>query len=344
MTTLCVLALSLFLSTAPANAAAPGTWFTESELAQKFDEVIFPFYQSMDAGVLRTKDGVLLNYRKKEVPNERGAIVLTAGYGQTHLQFAELMYGLNKLGYSVYMVDHRGLGFSSRLLPNTSKIYVGSFYDYVYDLKFFVNSVVKKSEHRHLILLAHSMGGQVAMIYQAMYPNDFKALVLNAPLAEMKAGNHTELGAYVRTRGAALALMGKKYAPGQGNPDWSKLGFENQTMSHSRARHAIKERLWKQFPYTRMGGATFRWVYTTIEASRWMRKHAPSKIHVPVLMLEADQDTIVVPAQAQDMCNRMSDCRRVFFPGSYHELFWETDDIRNAALEHVERFLEQHTK
>ena len=56
-----------------------------------------------------------IRYRKFEVENQKGAIVISSGRTECMLKYKEVVFELTKEGYSVYIFDHRGQGFSDRL-------------------------------------------------------------------------------------------------------------------------------------------------------------------------------------------------------------------------------------
>lgn len=61
-------------------------------------------------------------------------------------KYYEMIYYFAKAGYSVYMVEHRGHGFSERSVSDMSMVTVNSFDDYVSDLDMFIREIVMKRE------------------------------------------------------------------------------------------------------------------------------------------------------------------------------------------------------
>ena len=112
------------------------------------------------------------------------------------LKYAELIYQMVAEGYSVYTVDNRGMGFSSRLADNPQMVHVEKFSDYVDDLKKFVDTVVKTKKHRKIFFVSHSMGGLITGHYMVRYPEDVDAAVFNSPLWEVNTGSIYESLAY----------------------------------------------------------------------------------------------------------------------------------------------------
>jgi len=91
-----------------------------------------------------------------------------------------------------------------------------------------------------------------------------------------------------------------------------------------------------------MGGSSYRWVYRTIQASRWMRFHAPKHVNLPVLMLVSQNDTAVVKEASEKLCGKLRECEAVPQAGAFHETLWEDDAIRGPALAKIDAFLDKH--
>src|SRR5262249_5450299 len=139
------------------------------------------------------KDQLQIAYRTFVIEDrqyEKGAIVMSSGRTEGLIKYQELIYDLGRQGYSIYIHDHRGQGFSDRVRGLTSSQigHVESFGQYVADLKQVVDAVVIPGQHKRRFLLAHSMGGAIASLYLEQYANDFAAAVLSSPMHEPSAG------------------------------------------------------------------------------------------------------------------------------------------------------------
>ena len=130
-------------------------------------------------------------------PGSDKGIVISNGRTESFIKYKEVVYDLWHAGYSVYVFDHRGQGFSGRILQPASEGssseakralreigHVERFNDYVDDLKTFVDRVVKPDSNRNLALLTHSMGGAIASLYLQKHSGDFAAAVLMSPMHE----------------------------------------------------------------------------------------------------------------------------------------------------------------
>lgn len=132
------------------------------------------------------------------------ALVISHGTGESSIRYAELVYDLlqNKLPYSIFIINHRGHGYSQRLLgkykewnPNWDvynvmqedileyrKIYVNQFDDYVADFSALVQLIKQKHGFEKVTALGHSLGGGVVARYAELNPTSFDKMILSAPL------------------------------------------------------------------------------------------------------------------------------------------------------------------
>ncbi|MBA1432728.1 MAG: alpha/beta fold hydrolase [Epsilonproteobacteria bacterium] len=155
---------------------------TEKELEQKYETSISPYFYKHKLYHFATPDNVTIAYKIFSVTNPKAIIVISSGRTEGMVKYQELLYDLNRNGYSVYILDHRGQGYSERLVEDKKMGYVDNFFHYVDDLKFFVANYVPHFKKR--ILLGHSMGGAIAALYAERYRDDFDALVLASPICE----------------------------------------------------------------------------------------------------------------------------------------------------------------
>jgi len=184
------------------------TWprgvYAESELSTANNQAILPFFRTGVTGTFLTYDRLTLSYLKFEHPNERAAVVLVPGRGESYSTFPEVIYALYQNGYSVWALDQRSQGHSQRILKNPRKTHVQEFDDYVRDLNLFVKGFVKNKKHPRVFALGNSMGGLVVALAAERDPSLFDAAVLISPLLEVNRKGIPEPVAYT----IAYAAMG----------------------------------------------------------------------------------------------------------------------------------------
>jgi lysophospholipase len=259
----------------------------------------------------QTRQGprVEIAYDIFHAPNEQGAVVVANGRTESFAHYGELIYDLNRRGYSLYLLDHRGQGYSSRLLDyaqvgdaDYQKGYIDDFQDYVDDLSKFVDTVVlpdRAGKSGGLYGIAHSMGGAIMTLYAEQHPTTFDAMVLSSPMHQIKESwlklDFARLVSFVDPTG---------YTHGSG-PTAGSEPFANNELTSSEPRYDRKVAVWNGDPATKVGGPTYGWVSESLDADHKLQEDA-GKIQTPVLLLEAGADQIVAPQGQHAVCDRIN--------------------------------------
>lgn len=164
---------------------------TEEKYNEELTRCVLPFIRlNFEDGYMKSADGTRIHYGYVTTPVAKAAIVISHGFTECMPKYYEMIYYFAKAGYSVYMVEHRGHGFSERSVSDMSMVTVNSFDDYVSDLDMFIREIVMKREGRRpLYLYGHSMGGAIAALYLEKHPEVFTKAVLSSPMIEMLYGN-----------------------------------------------------------------------------------------------------------------------------------------------------------
>jgi lysophospholipase len=295
-----------------------------------------PYFNSGESLTFQGKDGVTIHAWRMIQPNEKGALVILPGQGEPLLKYAEVAYDLRSLGFSIYMMDHRGQGASGRMTANSKVQYVKEFGDYADDLETFMNQIVNQVPHAKRFLLAHSMGGAISSLYLERHPNAFDAAVLNSPMELINTDPYPEHVALAITSTATRLGKGDAYSIGQGPFD-ATLPYTESRMARCEARHKAKIEMLSQHPSLVIDGVSFRWVQKSLEEGIKIRKNA-DKITTPILLFQAGNDVIVKLDGQDEFCKRAKNCRIAFFPTARHEILMENDAIRDRALSLVQEF------
>ena len=309
----------------------------ELELKNIYKNKIVPHFEKSPLKYFTTKDDKKIAYKVFLIKNAKANIVISSGRTESMIKYQELIYDLNANAYSVYIHDHRGQGFSQRLVEDTQLGHIDNFFNYVEDLKQFVDTVVSKKKKK--FLLAHSMGGAIASLYVEKYKEDFNGLVLSSPMHQpdlISSGTTKIVCKLMEHRESNL----DQYVIGEKSYDKTEESFELNRLTHSKLRYEITNASFEKYPTTKIGGPSVNWVKEACLSSKKSVEMA-NELRVPTLLIQAAKDEIVNLQPQDEFCSRASAwCRGVSIEGAYHELFIEKDEMRNKALTAVFKFFE----
>ena len=316
---------------------------SEKDFFNNYQKKIVPFYNSCEQGFFFGVENKRINYLKYESEKTDTAIIILHGKSESYIKYAELIYDLKEPGLSFYLMDHRGMGFSERILDHDrDKVFVKNFDNYVIDLKTFINTVVKRKKYKKLFLISHSTGGTIAALYLESSPDDFDGAVFSAPMMKLNTGIFPEKIVDLITKFFISMKMGKNYSIAQGKR--KPRNFKNNNLTSSRKRWDLwEEKILPENPEIRSGGATNRWISESIKACRKALNNS-HKIKAPVLILKAENDLVVNSEEIDIFCEKTA-CEKLSFKDAKHEILMEKDSIRNIALQQILTFInEQRSK
>jgi lysophospholipase len=321
-----VASLFLFL-TCPAFA------ISEIDYAAHFTAEVMPFYESAGiSGTFGGAAGVPISYRTFETPNEKGAIVFAPGRAESYLKYAELEFDLARAGYSVYVIDHRGQGFSGRMTDDSQVGFVESYENYVTDLKTFVDRVVNATPHPHHFLLTNSMGGAIGALYLAKYPVDFERATMSVPMLEINTHRYPEPVAYSLAAFETFIGHGEQYAPGETPYDPSRQPQCSTSSTGKQQRACVVNTQLEAHPEIITGGASYKWVFESLKATREIRAGLGRQIQTPVLIFQAGKDELVRPEGQDTFCSQAVHCQKLEFADATHAILAEKDSVRELAI------------
>jgi lysophospholipase len=277
-----------------------------------------------------------------------GSIVIAPGRTESSLKYTEVAYDLIDQGFSpIYVLDHRGQGFSERLLSDPQKGYIPDYAVYENDFSAFVQLVLKDKsvDRKNLFLLSHSMGGAIVTEYlmNLKEASPFRAAAFISPM--YKIADKRSEAELIRDTGYACYLLFqcKDYIPDGGPFRWENRHFENNDLTHSLLRFRFRDHLWKTRPQLQLGDPTIRWVRESVQADIRIRDITKlSRLRLPFLIFQGTKDTVTDAQGAVEVCRRMkSPCTRLLVKGARHEILMETQNLRSAALKRVENFFKR---
>ena len=319
-----LLALFLFLLFIPAGAAGP--------------------YHFMQAA-----DGTSIRYGHWPVEDRRGVVVLLTGRTESMEKYSETIVEFQKRGFSVWSLDWRGQGLSGRKLEDREKGHVSHFDQFLGDLDQLFDEIIlareeignefgPRSQGIPIYLAAHSMGGHLALRYVARRSELFRGAILAAPMVDIE---YAPIPAFVvRGLSAVTNMLGfsDSYTLGGTGFDY-EAPFDGNDVTHDPDRWGRNRQDVRKNPDLAVGSPTFGWLNAAIESIDVLDQDGYAEaINLPTLIFTADEDQVVSSTAAQNFCHRMTNCEHRPITGAYHELYQETDAVREQVWSQIDRF------
>ena len=257
--------------------------------------------------------------------NPIGTVVVSAGRTEFIEKYFEVIGELLDRRYSVLIHDWRGQGLSTRLLPDALKGHANRFHDLVADFGRLLDHYQERAP-RPWISLSHSMGGCLTMLALAQGERRFSAAIQTAPMLGLTPQRQAHLRVAVWLMDHLGAANGYALG-GPGDPFTST--FEEDRLTHDRARWERTKALILEHRDLALGGVTWGWVESAFEAMAWLqRTPALGEVTMPVTIIGAGQDNLVDSYGQKRVADHLPHGRYLEIPEAFHEILMETDDIR----------------
>ncbi|MDR0805977.1 MAG: lysophospholipase L2 [Enterobacteriaceae bacterium] len=325
------------------NREANFTAFTSGPLLtfwQQRQEGCFPSHRVNDSAELP------INYVKFTAPEHQRAIVVVTGRTEGYIKYQELAYDLFRCGYDVWILDHRGQGFSGRLLADRQRGHVDKFDDYVDDFESFWLSIFSQQHYQQTFLLAHSMGGLIATLFLARHPDAVQAAALCSPMLGIRLPMPTWLARKITDLTEHWQNAREYYVVGSGR--WLPMPYAMNVLTHSKERYRFFSHHYSDNPQVRVGGPTYRWLRESMFAGERAIAQA-GQITTPILLLQASQERLVDNDAHAVFCQALADAGNPcaggvpkIISGARHELLFECDALRTQALMAILEFFTQY--
>ncbi len=271
----------------------------------------------------------------------RGALLFVPGRGDCYEKYIESLSEWHARGWQVTALDWRGQGGSGRAGRDERTGHVADFAVWVDDLAEFWTKWQADAPAPH-VLVAHSMGGHLALRAVAERRVLPDALVLSVPMLGMAVLGlpHGALHELARL----MAGLGDRRRPA-----WSeneKPGYHDERMlllTHDPDRYA-DEAWWRtRRPELDMGPPSWGWMERALASIRLIER--PGKLEavtVPVLLIGARADELVSYRAIERAAARLPHGELLSFGSeAAHEVLREVDAVRDAAMAGIDEFLDR---
>ena len=292
-------------------------------------------------GFIAADDDISLRYgiwySRKE--KRRGSVILLSGRREFMEKYTETIIELNERGFDVYSFDWRGQGLSARLLANRHKGFIDSYDAYLKDLDMFVKNIVQPKAALPLFILAHSMGGHIALRYLHDHPKTADRAILVSPMIDILTPPVPKRLIKFMVHMALKVGLRDAYTIGSGdyNPD---TPFEGNRLTSDPHRFMDGKKTLSENPDLALGGITYGWLSATFASIDIPNKPGfAEKITTPILIVSAGDDRIVSLNAQRHICRRLKNCSLTEIPGACHEILVETDAMRSIFWNAFDSFV-----
>jgi lysophospholipase len=289
-------------------------------------------------GSFPTADGAVLRWGHLAAERPRAECVLVGGFGDFIEKQFETIRDLVRRGLSVWCLDWRGQGGSTRPKRWPYRPRARRFDRDAAELAQFATKYL--SPDRPHVLIAHSMGGAIALLCLRRHPRLFDAAILSAPMLGLLNGAPPMLLRAV-TGPVRLSGLGICRLPGtrRWHPDRPPTP-ERSRVSSDAERCRIRHAWVSSNPALRLDQPTYGWLDPALSLiGRIGKRRFLSGITTPILLGSAGREQIVASAAHYRAARFLPHCTLVELPESKHEPFLELDPIRDFWFDRIDRFI-----
>jgi alpha-beta hydrolase superfamily lysophospholipase len=269
-----------------------------------------------------TRDGLALAVEHRELEGARARLVIVHGYAEHRGRYAALIERLLANGIECHIFDLRGHGESEGLAAHVAR-----FDDYLDDLDRVTASVRARGGTAPLLVLAHSLGGLIALSYVRAHPGAFEAIAVSSPF--LGPAFPVPRVKKVLARVASVVAPAKSFETAL-DPNW--ISHDPDVV----AAYANDPRV--------LHTTTARW-FTEIKAAQQDLIAHAAEVTIPALFLLAADDRIADHRIAAGLFEHLgapaSQKRLRTYPGLYHEVFNERPEAREAVIMELLSWLDQ---
>ena len=275
-------------------------------------------------------------YRWAPIPSAspRGSLIFQSGRADFIEKYLDACDHWHRAGWNVEGFDWRGQGGSGRLDPGNPADGRTSFDPLIDDLAEYVADWQRRTPAPH-VLVAHSMGGHVALRMLAERGVRLDALALVAPMLALNTAPLPPSFARIVVR-AMIALGRGARAVSEEMIDSPQ---RQARLTSDRARFDDSQWWKRDRPDLGSGAPTWNFLAAALAAADRIATDDLESIETPVLLLAAGCDRLVDKGAILRAAARLPDAESRLFPAAAHELLREADVYRLPALAAIDDFL-----
>ncbi len=259
-------------------------------------------------------DGAVLRWGHLPVENPQAECVMVGGFGEFIEKQFETVRDLAARGIAVWCLDWRGQGGSIRPRRLPTRPRARKFSRDAEDLAAFTMARLPGRLPR--LLVAHSMGGAIALLCLRKHPHLFAAAILSSPMVGLRTGRVPPTLFRLITGPARAAGLGVCFIPGAGKWRPDRLPSpERSRASADPERCRLRHAWFSAEPSLRLDEATYGWVDTALAlVARISKPEFLAAIHTPILLGRPGREVVVSKKAQRKAARLLPNCTLVELP------------------------------
>lgn len=252
----------------------------------------------------------------------RAVVVISHGAGEHSGRYGRLAERLSAGGYSVYAIDHRGHGYSAG-----SRALVDRLANAATDLDHLIDLAHGVHPDIPLILLGHSLGATIALLYCAGHQSKLDGLILSGPLVVLDPPP----APVARLAARALSALA---------PKLPTIAVDPALVS----RDAQEVEAYRTDPLVHHGQLPLRTVAEIATVLPPLANQS-ADLEIPLLVAHGSEDRLAPLAGGRLVYERATspDKTMKVYDGFFHEILNELPEDRERVFADVITWLDAHT-
>lgn len=283
-----------------------------------------------------------LHYGFVSPSNPSAVVVCLSGLSEFSEKYYEVAHDMLKRNYAFWIMDWQYQGRSNRLGSVPQRRHSDGFETDVSDLLKFVSYIVK-TNGRPLIMIGHSMGGNIGLRFLAQHPDIFSCAAFSAPfLGIFSLSMFSKI--LLRVLTPLMPLIKTRYV--FGSTDWRETMRKSDgtdIFTCDPIRDKVHNYWSKQETFLQVGGPTFGWIRHALKSCALLsRKQVLESIQIPVLIATAGREQIVDNQAIRAAAEHIPHAQLLEIAGSRHEIFMEHDEYRDVFFKAFDKMVEDN--
>ncbi|HEY0213874.1 MAG TPA: alpha/beta hydrolase [Paenirhodobacter sp.] len=262
-----------------------------------------------------------------------GTVFLLPGRGEYVEKYGLAAQEFAARGYGLAVIDWRGQGLSPRLHPDPARGHLLNFTDFQTDLDAFLAAGAALNLPRPWYVLAHSMGGAVAL-RRLSGGHPFNACAFSAPMWGVGVPRWLRPVAPQLARALRGRPLAQAYVTGTDARTYVlRAPFQDNLLTHDARMWAYMVDHVGGEPALAIGGPTYHWVAESILECIALAA-LPSPV-LPCLTVIGTQERVVDTRPIRNRMARWPQGRLIEVAGAGHEVMMETPARRTMFFDAV---------